>query len=98
MELNWKLSNLISAGTGICVGSAIAAIVPVIDADGRAYAISATFIFDMAMTILFSAMEQVLGLSDMAYDLWAGTAVNDTSSVAATGMLFLRPQEILPLW
>ena len=51
LGLNWKLSNLISAGTGICGGSAIAAIAPTIDADDSdvAYAMSATFLFDMAM-------------------------------------------------
>lgn len=58
LKLDWKLSNLISAGTGICGGSAIAAIAPVIDADDAdiAYAMSATFLFDMAMIILFPIM------------------------------------------
>lgn len=90
LKLNWKLSNLISAGTGICGGSAIAAIAPVIDADDSdiAYAMSATFIFDMAMIILFPIIGKILGLSDMAYGLWAGTAVNDTSSVVAAGYAF----------
>ena len=89
-KLNWKLSNLISAGTGICGGSAIAAIAPVIDAEDSdvAYAMSATFLFDMAMIVLFPIMGQMLGLSDMAYGLWAGTAVNDTSSVVAAGYAF----------
>ncbi len=88
--LNWKLSNLISAGTGICGGSAIAAIAPTIDADDSdiAYAMSATFLFDMAMIVLFPLMGRWLGLSDMAYGLWAGTAVNDTSSVVAAGYAF----------
>ena len=90
LGLNWKLSNLISAGTGICGGSAIAAIAPVIDAEDAdiAYAISATFLFDMAMIVLFPIMGRALGLSDMAYGLWAGTAVNDTSSVVAAGYAF----------
>ena len=90
LGLNWKLSNLISAGTGICGGSAIAAIAPVIDAEDSdiAYAISATFLFDMAMIVLFPIMGKALGLSDMAYGLWAGTAVNDTSSVVAAGYAF----------
>ena len=90
LKLNWKLSNLISAGTGICGGSAIAAIAPVIDAKDSdiAYALSATFLFDMAMILLFPIMGQMLGLSDMAYGLWAGTAVNDTSSVVAAGYAF----------
>ena len=90
LHLDWKLSNLISAGTGICGGSAIAAIAPVIDADDTdvAYAISATFLFDMIMIIAFPFMGQALGLSDMAYGLWAGTAVNDTSSVVAAGYAY----------
>lgn len=90
LKINWKLSNLISAGTGICGGSAIAAIAPVIDADDSdiAYSMSATFLFDMAMIVLFPIMGQAMGLSDMAYGLWAGTAVNDTSSVVAAGYAF----------
>lgn len=90
LGLNWKLSNLISAGTGICGGSAIAAIAPVIDAEDKdiAYAMSATFLFDMAMIVLFPIMGRWLGLSDMAYGLWAGTAVNDTSSVVAAGYAY----------
>ncbi len=90
LGLDWKLSNMISAGTGICGGSAIAAMAPVIDAEDKdiAYAMSATFLFDMAMIVLFPIMGRALGLSDMAYGLWAGTAVNDTSSVVAAGYAF----------
>ena len=90
LGLNWKLSNLISAGTGICGGSAIAAISTTIDADDNdvAYAMSATFLFDMAMILLFPLMGRALGMSDEAFGLWAGTAVNDTSSVVATGYAF----------
>lgn len=90
LKLNWKLSNLISAGTGICGGSAIAAIAPVIDAsdDDIAYSMSATFLFDILMIILFPFLGRFMGLSDMAYGLWAGTAVNDTSSVVAAGYAF----------
>ena len=90
LKLDWKLSNLISAGTGICGGSAIAAIAPVINAEDTdiAYAMSATFLFDMAMIIAFPFMGQALELSDMAYGLWAGTAVNDTSSVVAAGYAY----------
>ncbi len=90
LGLNWKLSNLISAGTGICGGSAIAAIAPVIEAEDKdiAYAMSATFIFDMIMIVAFPFMGTMLNLSDMAYGLWAGTAVNDTSSVVAAGYAY----------
>lgn len=90
LGLNWKLSNLISAGTGICGGSAIAAIAPVIDAEDSdiAYSMSATFLFDMVMILLFPIMGHLMGLSDIAYGLWAGTAVNDTSSVVAAGYAY----------
>lgn len=90
LGLNWKISNLISAGTGICGGSAIAAIAPVIDAEDSdiAYSMSATFIFDMIMIVLFPIFGKWLGMTDIAYGLWAGTAVNDTSSVVAAGYAF----------
>ena len=90
LGLNWKLSNLISAGTGICGGSAIAAISSTIEADDHdvAYAMSATFLFDMAMIVLFPIMGRALGMTDEAFGIWAGTAVNDTSSVVATGYAF----------
>jgi len=89
-NMNWKLSSLISAGTGICGGTAVATLSQVIDADDSdvAYAISATFIFDVIMVILFPIMGTALGLSDMAFGLWAGTAVNDTSSVVAAGYAY----------
>ena len=88
--MNWKLSGLISAGTGICGGSAIAAIAPTIDAENKdiAYAISATFLFDVVMVILFPIAGRYFGMSDMGFGLWAGTAVNDTSSVVAAGYAF----------
>lgn len=90
LGLNWKLSNLISAGTGICGGSAIAAIAPTIEADDQdvAYAMSATFLFDMAMIVLFPILGRAMGMSDEAFGIWAGTAVNDTSSVVATGYAY----------
>ena len=90
LGLNWKLSSLISAGTGICGGSAIAAIAPTIEADDNdvAYAMSATFLFDMAMVLLFPIAGRALGMTDEAFGIWAGTAVNDTSSVVATGYAF----------
>lgn len=89
-HMDWKLTSLISAGTGICGGSAIAAIAPTIEAEDRdiAYAISATFLFDILMVVLFPIAGRALGLSDLGYGLWTGTAVNDTSSVMAAGYAF----------
>ena len=88
--LNWKLSNLISAGTGICGGSAVAAIAPVIDADDKdiAFAMSSTFLFDMVMIALYPLMGKALGMGDTAFGIWAGTSVNDTASVVASGYAF----------
>lgn len=88
--MDWKLSGLISAGTGICGASAIGAIAPTIEAEPRdvAYSISATFIFDVAMIILFPIAGRYFGMSDLGFGLWTGTAVNDTSSVVATGYAF----------
>lgn len=88
--LNWKLGNLISAGTGICGGSAVAAIAPVIDADDKdiAFAMSSTFLFDMVMVALYPLMGKALGMTDIAYGIWAGTSVNDTASVVASGYAF----------
>ncbi len=88
--INWKLGNLISAGTGICGGSAVAAIAPVIDADDKdiAFAMSSTFLFDMVMVALYPLMGRALGMSDIAYGIWAGTSVNDTASVVASGYAF----------
>ena len=88
--LNWKLSNLISAGTGICGGSAVAAIAPVIDADDKdiAFAMSSTFLFDMVMIALYPLMGKALGMGDTGFGIWAGTSVNDTASVVASGYAF----------
>ncbi len=90
LGLNWKTSSLINAGTGICGGSAIAAIAPVIEATDMdiAYGMSATFLFDTVMVLVFPILGRLMGLSDAAFGLWAGTAVNDTSSVVATGYAF----------
>ena len=53
-----------------------------------AYGMSATFLFDMVMIVVFPILGRAMGLSDAAFGLWAGTAVNDTSSVVATGYAF----------
>ena len=89
-KIDSNTSILIGVGSSICGGSAIAAIAPVIDATDVdvAYGMSATFLFDMAMIVLFPILGRWLGLSDAAYGLWAGTAVNDTSSVVAAGYAF----------
>lgn len=89
-KINWKLSSLLSVSTAICGGTAVATLGPTIGAEDRdiAYAISATFLFDLITVILFPWIGHLLGLSDTGYGLWIGTAVNDTSSVIAAGYAF----------
>lgn len=88
--MNWKLTNLLSVSTAICGGSAVAAVGPVIKANDEdvAYAISSTFIFDIITVVVFPWIGMALGMSNMGYGLWVGTAVNDTSSVVAAGYAF----------
>lgn len=88
--MNWKLTNMLSISTAICGGSAVAAVGPVIKAKDKdiAYAISATFVFDVITVVVFPLIGMALGMSDMGYGLWTGTSVNDTSSVVAAGYGF----------
>lgn len=83
-----KISTLVGVGSSICGGSAIAATASVIDADDEevAQAISVIFLFNVLAALLFPALGQLLGFSTTsgeAFGLFAGTAVNDTSSVTA---------------
>lgn len=84
------LRTLIGVGTGICGASAIAAVTPVIGAVSIdvAYAISTIFLFNVAAVLFFPVLGHVLGLSQHAFGLFAGTAVNDMSSVVATATTY----------
>ena len=88
--MDWKLTNLLSVSTAICGGSAVATVGPVIKAKDEdiAYAISATFIFDVLTVVIFPWIGFALGMSGTGFGLWVGTAVNDTSSVVAAGYAF----------
>ncbi|WP_433383215.1 YeiH family protein [Actinoplanes sp. CA-142083] len=79
------LRTLVGVGTGICGASAIAAVTPAIKAKSNdvAYAISTIFFFNIAAVLLFPWLGHALGLSQQAFGLFAGTAVNDTSAVVA---------------
>jgi uncharacterized integral membrane protein (TIGR00698 family) len=79
------LRTLIGVGTGICGASAIAATTPALRARSNdvAYAISTIFLFNVVAVLTFPALGHALGLSEQAFGLLAGTAVNDTSSVVA---------------
>lgn len=85
-----KLKSLIGVGTAICGGSAIAAISPIIEADDMeiAYSVSTIFLFNIIAVLIFPPLGHLLNFSDNAFGLWAGTAINDTSSVVAAGYAF----------
>lgn len=90
LNIPWKLCSLIGAGTAICGGSAIAAVSPVIEADDTevAYAISTIFLFNIIAVLIFPAIGHAFNFSDLSFGLWAGTAINDTSSVVAAGYAY----------
>ena len=85
LRLPGKTAILIGVGSSICGGSAIAATAPVIDADDSeiAQSISVIFLFNIIAALLFPALGTALGLSNEGFGLFAGTAINDTSSVTA---------------
>ncbi|RAO77161.1 YeiH family protein [Dyella jiangningensis] len=87
-----KLKILIGVGTAICGGSAIAAVTPIIKPDEHdtAFAISTIFLFNLVAVLLFPLLGHLLHLSDLGFGLWAGTAINDTSSVVAAGYSFSK--------
>ncbi|MGA2837789.1 MAG: putative sulfate exporter family transporter [Acidimicrobiales bacterium] len=84
------LRTLIGVGTGICGASAIAATDAVISASDAdvSYAIATIFTFNVAAVLTFPSIGHALGLSPHAFGLWAGTAVNDLSSVVAASTVF----------
>ena len=85
MKVPSNISTLVGVGSSICGGSAIAATAPVIGADDEeiAQSISVIFLFNVAAALLFPTLGGALGLSNEGFGLFAGTAVNDTSSVTA---------------
>ena len=90
LKLDGNTKTLIGVGSAICGGSAIAAAAPVIHADDEevAQSISTIFLFNVIAAFLFPFLGHVLGMSDQGFGLWAGTAINDTSSVVAAGYSF----------
>lgn len=90
LKLDGNTKTLIGVGSSICGGSAIAATAPVIHASDEevAHSISTIFLFNVIAAFLFPFLGHVLGMSDQSFGLWAGTAINDTSSVVAAGYSF----------
>lgn len=85
LKVDKKVSILVGVGSSICGGSAIAATAPVIDADDEeiAQSISVIFLFNVIAALIFPTLGNAIGLTNDGFALFAGTAVNDTSSVTA---------------
>lgn len=86
LKIPSKIATLIGVGSSICGGSAVAATAPVIEADDEeiAQAISVIFLFNILAALIFPTLGGIIGLSNDGFGLFAGSAVNDTSSVTAT--------------
>ena len=90
MKIPTNTAVLIGVGSSICGGSAVAATAPVIDASDEeiAQAISVIFLFNIAAALIFPTLGGLLHLSDYGFGLFAGTAINDTSSVTAAASIW----------
>lgn len=85
LKMDPKVSTLIGVGSSICGGSAIAATAPVIEADDKeiAQSISVIFLFNVLAALIFPTLGHAIGFGSEGFAIFAGTAVNDTSSVTA---------------
>ena len=90
MKVPGKIATLIGVGSSICGGSAIAATAPVIRAKAEdvAQAISVIFLFNVIAALIFPTLGSMLGLTNEGFGLFAGTAINDTSSVTAAAAVW----------
>ncbi len=87
LKINRKTSDLISSGTAICGGSAIAAVAPAIraDADETSVSLGTIFILNSVALFVFPALGLWLGLTEQQFGIWAAVAIHDTSSVVGAG-------------
>jgi len=88
--LHGPVALLVAVGTSICGGSAIAAVAGVAQAREQetAQALSTIFFYNILAAILFPLAGHVLNMDDQRFGYWAGTAINDTSSVLAAAFAF----------
>jgi uncharacterized integral membrane protein (TIGR00698 family) len=89
-EVGTTVRGLLAVGTSICGASAIAAAAPVLEASAAevSYAVSVVFLFNFVAVVLFPIVGHLAGMSTTTFATWAGTAVNDTSSVLAASAAF----------
>ena len=90
LKVNPKNAYLISSGTAICGGSAIAAVSPIIDADENdtSLALATIFILNAIALFIFPPIGHALGLSEQQFGTWAAIAIHDTSSVVGVGAAY----------
>ena len=90
MKINRNTSYLISSGTAICGGSAIAAVGPVLKAKDNemSVALGTIFILNAIALFLFPAVGHALGMSQEDFGTWAAIAIHDTSSVVGAGAAY----------
>ena len=90
LGLRRDLTTLIGVGTAICGASAIAATDAVIDADDAdvSYSIATIFTFNVVAVLLYPTLGHLFGFSQHTFGLWAGTAINDLSSVVAASTIY----------
>lgn len=90
LKVNPKNAYLISSGTAICGGSAIAAVAPIIDADDNdtSLALATIFILNAVALFIFPPIGQALGLTQQQFGTWAAIAIHDTSSVVGAGAAY----------
>lgn len=85
-----RLAALIGVGTAICGNTAIVATAPVLEADDEevSFAVATITLFGLLAVLTYPTLGRLIGLTDHAFGMWAGTAVNDTSQVVAVGTIF----------
>lgn len=90
LHINRKTAYLISSGTAICGGSAIAAVGPVIkaDSDQMAVALGVIFILNSIALFIFPPLGHLLDMSQTQFGTWAAIAIHDTSSVVGAGEIY----------
>jgi len=90
LSVDKKTSFLISSGTSICGGSAIAAVSPIVEADEKqiSMALGAVFVLNSMALILFPWLGNILNMSQHDFGLWSAVAIHDTSSVVGASSKF----------
>lgn len=90
LRVDEETRTLVGVGTGICGASAIATVSAVIGASEAAvaYAVGTIVVFNVLGAVAFPLIGHALGMSQAGFGLWAGTAINDTSSVVAAGTVY----------